>query len=111
MPVQKGKHKTKRERRQFGRSAPTPAPGETVTRAAAPSTSDRRAAKPAVRRRPPAPLWLNVTVGSAMLVLGVFFFVRFGVGHNIGQGLLLLAAYFLLGGFYLFRASRQYRAR
>ena len=99
MPVAKGKKKTKRERRRFG-SASSPALSED-----APAVRTK-AAQPARRRGWQGPLWLNLTLGLVMIVGGVIF-----TAINSAGGFWILLAYWAVGGFYLYRAYRQYQAK
>jgi hypothetical protein len=108
MPEQKGKKKTKRERRRFGVAG-----GDT-------SESDLQSTRPASRgsgSRPVArrgfqpSLRVNAIIGIGLLVLGIFFFVTNLKHLHQGQTWLILLAYCLLAGFYLVRAVRQYRAQ
>jgi hypothetical protein len=101
MPVAKGKKKTKRERRRFGAASPPTTQDDVPQAASDPS----RQAKPARRRGWQGPLWLNVLLGVIMVVGGVVFSaIQKG-------GILILAAYWAVGGFYLYRAYRQYQEK
>jgi hypothetical protein len=99
MPVTRGKKKTKRERRRFGAVSSTAGEGQ-------PAPVASRPAKPAApRRRWKPPLWVNVFFGVTLIVGGPFFASVFK------GGFIILIAYWLMGGFYLFQAYRQYREK
>jgi|SRR5947209_18862130 len=98
MPVVRGKKKTKRERRRFGSVAPAVSDDQIATAPAA-------AAKPVRRRGWQGPPWLNVLVGVIMVAGGVVF-ARLNKG-----GAVILIAYWVVGGFYLYQAYRQYRKK
>jgi hypothetical protein len=99
MPVAKGKKKTKRERRRFGSASST---AVEVDAPAPPA----RASRPTRRRGWQGPLWLNVTLGVIMIVGGVIF-----TAINSAGGFFVLVAYWAVGGFYLYRAYRQYQEK
>lgn len=106
MPEQKGKRKTKRARRRLGTIRYYDDEQE-PKRTAAPV---KQTGRPPVRRRGwQAPLWLNLTIGIAMLAFGIFYFVTTS-GHGMSNGtrIILLVGYCLVAGFYLVRAARQY---
>jgi uncharacterized membrane-anchored protein len=98
MPVAKGKKKTKRERRRFGSATPI-APNEDA------GPAQGKAAKPVRRRGWEGPLWLNITVGVIMVLAGIIFTV------TSGTGIVFLVLYWAVGGFYLYRAYRQYQKK
>ena len=106
MPVQKGKRRRSRIRNR-------PSHYESGETDNLPTVDEKpkRAAKPVMRRGWNPPLWVNLMLGVGMAVFGIFFFVLPQKGMGSGQRLLLLVGYFLVAGFYLFRAYRQYRQR
>ncbi len=107
MPVTKGKKKSKRVRRRLGMLGGGEEFDDT---AASPVPRKQVPAKPIMRRGFQAPLWLNATIGVAMLLFGVSYFVVNGTGKG-GESLLLLVAYLAIGGFYIARAVRQFIAK
>lgn len=107
MPVQRGKKKSKRDRRRLrGPLFDSQDESETGT---SPVASTRT--RPVSRGRRPIPLWANSAIGLIMLAFGLFFYFKVQQGTNTVSRLLLLLAYCAVAGFYLFRAARQYRTR
>jgi hypothetical protein len=101
MPVQKGKRR-KRPRRR-GPLTVSDMPETTESSSARPITSKVR------RRGFQPPLWVNLAFGIGMIVFGVVFTITPQKGMSTQNRLLLLLAYCVIAGFYLFRAFRQYR--
>ena len=98
MPVAKGKKKSKRERRRFGSASPA----EPEDR---PVQSSSSGARPVRRRGWQGPPWLNLALGVIMIVGGVAFA---SLNHF---NLLILIAYWFVGGFYLWRYYRQMKQK
>jgi hypothetical protein len=105
MPQTRGKKKSKRLRRRLGMLG-----GDGIETAAPPAAAQprKRPAGPIMRRGWQPPFWVNALMGVGLVLFGVVFFFRVGGG---GTQVLLLLAYCALGGFYLFRAVRQYQAK
>lgn len=106
MPIQKGKRNKKPRRRGVSETAGS------VSRSAAPSASPvrQKASAQGRRRGWQPPLWVNVMVGTGMVIFGIIQF--FTQQHNAGMtGLVFLVLYFVIAGLYLGKAYQQYRAK
>lgn len=111
MPEQKGKKKTKRERRRFGSLAQPPADTPLAIASRPEPKGSRNGAKAVKRPRRQLPLWANASIGAAMIVFGIFWAVTSGRNAGLGQQLLLLGAYCAVAAVYLGKALQQYRAK
>lgn len=105
MPVPKGKQRRKpRNRVRRG-------PVEEVTSPAPAPAGRQRAGRGIARARRQPPLWLNVTLGIIMVVAGTYFTLFSPGGLSIPARVGLLVGYLAVGGYYFFKAYRQYRER
>lgn len=99
MPIQKGKKRRKPRSRGNG---------ESTVYSEAPDTAK---AKPVKQTRPrfEAPLWLNLALGTGMVLFGVVFFVISIVGGSAisTQNVIILVLYLVVAGLYLGKAWRQ----
>ncbi|HEX6510568.1 MAG TPA: hypothetical protein VF221_23310 [Chloroflexota bacterium] len=105
MPVQKGKRR-KRPRNRVPRDA-----GDDIAEQAAPAATRASGSRPASRQRRQPPPWLNVTLGTVMVVAGSYFTIVAPGGLGTPGRLILLLGYFLIAGYYFGKAYRQYRRR
>jgi len=64
-----------------------------------------------MRRGWQAPLWVNLAVGTGLVVAGLVFFLLPGKGTGTGQRLIFLLLYFVLAGLYYGKAIRQWRTK
>jgi hypothetical protein len=103
MPEQKGKRR--KPQRRGARSVPGPAYTEP-----SPEPATRSGMGRPRRAGWNAPLWINIPVGIAMLIAGVYFGLLQS-GSITGPRIFLLVAYLGVGVWYLYRASIQIRAR
>jgi hypothetical protein len=103
MPEQKGKRR--KPQRRGARSEPGPAYTEP-----SPQAPERNIGRARRRAAWNAPLWINIPVGVAMLIAGIYFGLL-QAGAITAPRIFLLVAYLAVGVWYLYRASIQIRAR
>jgi hypothetical protein len=106
VPEQKGKKRKPQRRRSSGDAGPSYTPPAQSDSSSRPE----RGARPVMRGRMNAPLWINLLVGPIMIIAGLWFGLL-QPGAQSGWRLALLAGYLVVGGWYLYRAAQQIRAR